>query len=59
MQDEKAGVVGAAQAAWQGEGADDLAGWLAATYACQGRRADRRRRERRDEPFALLHRSVD
>jgi hypothetical protein len=54
---QRAGAAGEAQAVWQGENAGHLSDWLAATYACQDRRAARRTRETRDEPFALLHRN--
>ncbi len=49
------GLAGRAQAEWLGEGTDDLAGRLAATYSSPGRRLA----AIRSEPFALLHRSVE
>jgi hypothetical protein len=56
---QRAGAAGAAQAAWQGEDTGNLAEWLAATYACEARTSARRTKQTRDEPFALLHRSVE
>ena len=45
------------QAAWRGEDAGSLSTWLAETYACEERLANRRKKAEQDEPFALLHRS--
>jgi hypothetical protein len=53
------GAAGDASAEWRGEASEHLAEWLAATYDCQDRRAARRRQASQDEPFALLHRSVE
>jgi subtilisin family serine protease len=46
-----------ARAAWSGEESGSLAGWLASTYACEERRASRKKPPK-DEPFALLHQST-
>jgi hypothetical protein len=46
------------QGVWQGEDTGDLGEWLAATYACRERIAARRT-ALQDEPFALLHRTLE
>ncbi|MEA2596964.1 MAG: hypothetical protein QOF01_3433 [Thermomicrobiales bacterium] len=44
---------------WRSEATGNLEDWLAATYACQERRAARRRKAMYAEPFALLHRGFE
>ena len=56
---QRALAPGGPRAVWQGEATANLAEWLAATYACEERRAARRAKQTRDEPFALLHRGVE